>query len=109
MPEVRVGENLVVEEVKFDGKKIKKIVQGKELTIVIASIAPSNATFETTKKEQFWTVDSTGEKYIVKSPADTSVENGNQVKSDIRVLKLMTTKSSQNPALLSLFRKKFIK
>ena len=74
--EVRVGDNLVVEEVKFDGKKIKKIVQGKELTIVIASIAPSNATFETTKKEQFWTVESTGEKYIVKSPADTSVENG---------------------------------
>ena len=74
--EVRVGENLVVEEVKFEGKKIKKIVQGKELTIVIASIAPSNATFETTKKEQFWTVDSTGEKYIVKSPADTTVENG---------------------------------
>lgn len=74
--EVRVGENLVVEEVKFEGKKIKKIVQGKELTIVIASISPSNATFETTKKEQFWTVDATGEKYIVKSPADTTVENG---------------------------------
>ena len=74
--EVRVGENLEIEEVKFDGKKIKKIVQGKELTIVIASIAPSNAVFESTKKEQFWTVESTGEKYIVKSPADTTVENG---------------------------------
>ena len=74
--EVRVGENLEIEEVKFEGNKIKKIVQGKELTIVIASILPSNATFESTKKEQFWTVDATGEKYIVKSPADTSVENG---------------------------------
>src|SRR5699024_4018416 len=37
---------------------------------------PSNATFEQTKKEQFWTVDKTGEKYIVKSPVDTTVENG---------------------------------
>lgn len=74
--EVRVGENLVIEEVKFEGKKIKKIVQGKELTIVIASIMPSNARFESTKKEQFWEVESTGEKYIVKSPADTTVENG---------------------------------
>ena len=74
--EVRVGENLEIEEVKFEGKKIKKIVQGKELTIVIASIKPSNAKFESTKKEQFWEVESTGEKYIVKSPADTSVENG---------------------------------
>ena len=74
--EVRVGENLEIEEFKFEGKKIKKIVQGKELTIVIASIKPSNAKFESTKKEQFWEVESTGEKYIVKSPADTSVENG---------------------------------
>ncbi|MBO5948062.1 DNA-directed RNA polymerase subunit beta'' [bacterium] len=74
--EVRFGENLEVEEVKFDGKKIKKIVQGKELTIVIASITPDNATFEATKKEQIWTVKKTGEKYIVKSPAGTTVENG---------------------------------
>ncbi len=74
--EVRVGESLVVEDTKFDGKKIKKIVQGKELTIVIASLTAENATFENTKKEQFWLVDKTGEKYIVKSPVDTTVENG---------------------------------
>ncbi len=74
--EVRVGEDLVVEEAKFDGKKIKKIVSGKELTIVIASLQPDNASFEQTKKEQIWTVDKTGEKYIVKAPVDTTVENG---------------------------------
>ena len=74
--EVRFAEDLVVEEVKFEGKKINKIVQGKELTIVIASITPSNAKFEQTKKEQFWTVKKSGERYIVKSPVDTVVENG---------------------------------
>lgn len=74
--EVRVGEDLAIEEITFEGKKIKKIVQGKELTIVIASLLPSNATFEQTKKEQIWTVDKTGEKYIVKAPVDTTVENG---------------------------------
>lgn len=74
--EVRVGEDLLIEEITFEGKKIKKIVQGKELTIVIASLLPSNATFEQTKKEQIWTVDKTGEKYIVKAPVDTTVENG---------------------------------
>ena len=74
--EVRVGEDLVIEEAKFDGKKIKKIVSGKELTIVIASLQPENASFEQTKKEQLWTVDKTGEKYIVKAPVDTTVENG---------------------------------
>lgn len=74
--EVRFGEDLVIEDVKFEGKNIKKIVQGKELTIVIASLMPENASFEQTKKEQLWTVDKTGEKYIVKAPVDTPVENG---------------------------------
>ncbi len=74
--EVRVGDNLEIEEVNFEGKKIKKIVSGKELTIVIASIQASNAVFEQTKKEQLWTVPETNEKYIVKSPVDTTVENG---------------------------------
>ena len=74
--EVRVNDNLQIEEVKFEGKKIKKIVSGKELTIVIASIQAANAVFEQTKKEQLWTVPETGEKYIVKSPVDTTVENG---------------------------------
>ncbi|MBR1617937.1 DNA-directed RNA polymerase subunit beta'', partial [bacterium] len=74
--EVRVGDSLEIKEVTFEGKKIKKIVSGKELTIVIASIQAANAKFEQTKKEQIWTVDKTGEKYIVKSPVDTTVENG---------------------------------
>ena len=74
--EVRVGDSLEIEEVNFEGKKIKKIVSGKELTIVIASIQASNAIFEQTKKEQLWTVPETNEKYIVKSPVDTTVENG---------------------------------
>ena len=74
--EVRVNDNLVIEEVKFEGKKIKKIVSGKELTIVIASIQAQNAVFEQTKKEQIWTVPESGEKYIVKAPIDTTVENG---------------------------------
>ena len=60
--EVRVNNSLEIEEVKFEGKKSKKIVAGKELTIVIASIQPSNATFEQTKKEQIWHVNSTDEK-----------------------------------------------
>jgi len=74
--EVRVGDSLEIQDVKFEGKKIKKIVSGKELTIVIASIQAKNAVFEQTKKEQIWTVPTTGEKYIVKSPVDTTVENG---------------------------------
>ena len=74
--EVRYSDDLVVETVKSGKTKVNKIVQGKEITIVIASLSPANATFEQTKKEQLWTVDKTGEKYIVKAPVDTTVENG---------------------------------
>lgn len=74
--EVRLDDKLEIEEVNFEGRKIKKIVKGKELTIVIASISASNAKFEQTKKEQIWTVNKTGEKYIVKAPVDTEVESG---------------------------------
>ena len=74
--EVRWGEDLVVEECKSGKNKINKIVSGKEITIVIASLAPSNAKFEQTKKEQLWTVKKSDEKYIVKAPVDTTVENG---------------------------------
>ncbi len=74
--EVRYAEDLVVEEVKSGKNKINKIIQGKEITIVIASLTPANASFEQTKKEQLWTVKKSGEKYIVKAPIDTTVENG---------------------------------
>ena len=74
--EVRYAEDLEVETIKSGKNKINKIVKGKEITIVIASLAPKNAAFEQTKKEQLWTVKKSGEKYIVKAPVDTTVENG---------------------------------
>ena len=74
--EVRYAEDLEVETIKSGKSKINKIVKGKEITIVIASLTPANAKFEQTKKEQLWTVKKTGEKYIVKAPIDTTVENG---------------------------------
>jgi len=74
--EVRYAEDLEVEQIKSGKKTVSKIVKGKEITIVIASLNPANASFEQTKKEQLWTVKKTGEKYIVKAPVDTTVENG---------------------------------
>ncbi len=70
--EVRFSEGL---QLAKEGK-ITKVVGGKELTIVIASIKPENAVLENTKKELVWSVESTGEKYIIKSPEGIVVENG---------------------------------
>lgn len=74
--EVRLNSEIEVEEVTVDGTEIKKIVNGKEITIVIASIKPDNATLESTKKEQIWKVNDSEERYVLKSPVDTIVENG---------------------------------
>ncbi len=74
--EVRYGLDLEIEEAEVSGNTIKKIVNGKEITIVIASINPDNAVLETTKKENIWRVEETGETYVVKSPEGTIVENG---------------------------------
>lgn len=73
---VKLGSELELEEVTVDGKKIKKVVNGKEITIIIASIKPENAVLEKTKKEQLWKVIDEEETYIIKSPVDTIVENG---------------------------------
>src|SRR5207244_3202381 len=50
--EVRIPADLEVEEQKVGKETVKKIVNGKELTIIIASITPSNADLVQTKKEQ---------------------------------------------------------
>ena len=74
--EVRLSGELELQEITKNGKKIKKIVNGKEITIVIASITPKNAELESTKKEQIWKVQGCEETYVIKSPIDTLVENG---------------------------------
>jgi len=73
--EVRVPEDLKTEALKSGKETIQKIVDGKELTIIIASTQPQNAVLEPTKKEQLWKVKKQDETYIIKSPAGTMVEN----------------------------------
>lgn len=77
--EVRIPTDLEVEEQKVGKETVKKIVNGKELTIIIASITPTNADLVQTKKEQLWKVGEDEETYIVKSPEGTSLENGSIV------------------------------
>lgn len=76
--EVRIPADLQVEEWPVGGEMVRKIVGGKELTIIIAGITPGNAELVQTKKEQLWKVGDE-ETFIVKSPAGTSLENGSIV------------------------------
>lgn len=78
--EVRIPADLEVEDVKVGKETVRRIVNGKELTIVIAGITPTNAELQQTKKEQLWKVEGKQEEtYIVKSPQGTTVENGSVV------------------------------
>ncbi|HWV47647.1 MAG TPA: DNA-directed RNA polymerase subunit beta'', partial [Nitrospira sp.] len=74
--EVRIPADLEIEEQKVGKEVVKKIVNGKELTIIIAGITPTNADLVQTKKEQLWKVGEDEETYIVKSPEGTTLENG---------------------------------
>ncbi|MBX2860014.1 MAG: DNA-directed RNA polymerase subunit beta'' [Vampirovibrio sp.] len=78
--EVRVPADLETEKLKIGKETVQKITEGKDLTIIIASITPDNATRVQTKKEQLWaTKGKNAENYIIKSPEGTSVENGSIV------------------------------
>jgi DNA-directed RNA polymerase subunit beta' len=81
--EVRLPEDLETEVSNVGGKDVETIINGKELTIIIASVAPTNAQLVQTKKEMIWQVgeadedgEISGERYIIKSPHGTMVENG---------------------------------
>ena len=76
--EVRIPEDLKTEKTKVGKENVELISDGKELTIIIASITPDNADLNQTKKEQIWKVQGskTKESYVLKSPVGTTVENG---------------------------------
>jgi DNA-directed RNA polymerase subunit beta' len=77
--EVRIPTDLEIDTQKVGKETVKKIINGKELTIIIAGITPTNADLVQTKKEQLWKVGEDEETYIVKSPEGTTLENGSIV------------------------------
>lgn len=76
--EVRLPEDLKTEVEIIGDEEAKIIREGKELTVVIASVSPSNADLVQTKKELLWKVgdDDEAETYVIKTPQGTTVESG---------------------------------
>lgn len=77
--EVRFNPDLVIEEVKVGKEKIKRLVQGREVSIVIARVGADNATLESVKQGNAWKVKSTKtnpeENYTIKVVPGESLEN----------------------------------
>lgn len=77
--EVRVNPDFQVEEIKIGKEKIQRIVQGREISIVIARVGAENAKFESTKQGFSWKVKATKttpeEIYTIKVVPGETIEN----------------------------------
>ena len=77
--EVRYNQELDIEEVKVGKEKIRRLVQGREISIVIARVGSENAKLESTKQGNSWKVKATKtnpeELYTIKVVPGETIEN----------------------------------
>lgn len=74
--EVRFGPELETEVVKNGKKNVTRLVKGKEMNIVIASVGAGNAKLEGAKQGYTWRVNKHKEAYMLKIAEGEIVENG---------------------------------
>ncbi|MDJ0624737.1 MAG: DNA-directed RNA polymerase subunit beta' [Candidatus Caenarcaniphilales bacterium] len=75
--EVRFSPEIEIEEGKDkDGNPLNKLIKGKDINIVIASVEPTNSTVEQTQQGNYcWTINQ-DEKYVLKVQPNEVVEDG---------------------------------
>ena len=77
--EVRFSKDLIIEEVRVGKEKIRRLTQGREVSIVIARVGAENAKLEATKQGNSWKVKATktnpDEIYTVKVVPGETIEN----------------------------------
>ncbi len=74
--EVRFNSEIETEVVKRGRQTQTRLVKGKEINVVIASVGANNAKLEATKQGTSWKVPKTKEIYTIKVVNDEHVENG---------------------------------
>lgn len=74
--EVRFGPEIQTEAVKIGRKTVTKLVQGKEINVVIASVGANNAKLEGAKQGHTWKVNKAKDVFTIKVVDDEVVENG---------------------------------
>ncbi len=74
--EVRFGADMETEQVKKGKHTLTKLVKGKEVNVVIASVGAANAKLETSKQGASWKVAKNKEAYTIKVVNEEQVENG---------------------------------
>ncbi|MBI3591108.1 MAG: DNA-directed RNA polymerase subunit beta'' [Candidatus Melainabacteria bacterium] len=77
--EVRFNNDLLIEEIKIGKEKIRRLIQGREVSIVIARVGAENGKLESTKQGNSWRVKATKtnpeEMYTIKVVPGEAIEN----------------------------------
>ena len=81
--EIRFNPELVIEDVKVGREKIRRLVQGREVSVVIARVGADNAKLESTKQGNSWKIKASKnnpeEMYTIKVVPGESIENKNVI------------------------------
>jgi DNA-directed RNA polymerase subunit beta' len=74
--EVRFTPDIRTQQIKSGKKTYNRLVEGKEINVVIASVGANNAKLEVAKQSSTWKVAKSKEVYTIKVVNDEVVENG---------------------------------
>jgi DNA-directed RNA polymerase subunit beta' len=72
--EVRYGADLVVEDSQLGDRNIQKLIRGRLLNVINASIGSANAKLQQSQQGNLWCLE--GEKYVLKVVNAEAIENG---------------------------------
>ncbi|MDA1021220.1 MAG: DNA-directed RNA polymerase subunit beta'' [Cyanobacteria bacterium] len=74
--EVRYGVDVLIEKSKIGGREVKKLLRGRMLNVINASIGAANAKIEQSQQGVQWILDDQSERYIIKIVNNEIIENG---------------------------------
>jgi DNA-directed RNA polymerase subunit beta' len=74
--EVRYGADILIEQTDVGGREIKRLARGRLLNVINASIGAGNAKIFPDQQNNFWNLDDSSEKYVVKVVHSELIENG---------------------------------
>ncbi len=74
--EIRYGADVLVERSTIGERNINKLVKGRLINVINASIGASNAHIEQTQQGNLWLLDDESEKYVIKVVSGELIESG---------------------------------
>lgn len=74
--EVRYGPDMLVERSNIGSREIKKLLRGRMINVINASVGSSNARIEQEQQGYHWVLNDESERYIIKVVSGELIENG---------------------------------